>query len=152
MTILLLLPKKLREHLPQGVVVPELTVTTESGSTALDVVKAVLKEEYSLCCRRRLFLCEKYWYFGGFLKRLSCQWLAFSINDSFGNNGANDTVVKAGDRLEWHYSLIGYGTDVGNYWDEVPSLTQFSVGGEAEVTLSTKALLMPLIKDNHLLY
>ncbi len=56
-------------------------------------------------------------------------WL-FSINDSFSNRGASSTSLKAGDRLEWHYSLGEMGGDIGSFWAPyVPTITEFKLGG-----------------------
>ena len=55
----------------------------------------------------------------------------FSVNDSFENLGTKDTSLVANDRLELHYSIAGYGADVGSYWSGGPTVAKLTLGGVA---------------------
>lgn len=61
----------------------------------------------------------------------------FCLNGDYANVGAGAAVVKDGDRLEMHYSMKGYGTDVGNYWDGLPYLTGLKLA-DTELKLSSE--------------
>nr|HPR39717.1 Ig-like domain-containing protein [Oscillospiraceae bacterium] len=60
----------------------------------------------------------------------------FSVNDDYGNLGTADQTLTDGDRLEMHYSVTGYGSDVGSFWAPyIPTITSFTLGG-VEKTVS----------------
>ena len=65
----------------------------------------------------------------------------FSINDNFGNLGTKEQPVADGDRLEMHYSLIGYGTDVGSFFAPYrPTISSYTLAGvKKELTVVTTA-------------
>ncbi len=119
-----------------GIVLEQTEVAVDSDATALDAIKAVLDSNHI-----PYTVDTAYNYISSLngLGEFGCGgqsgWL-FSINDNFGNMGAALTTLSAGDRLNMHYSVIGWGTDVGGYWSGGPALSKISLGGTDTVISS----------------
>jgi len=119
-----------------GVVVDTVKVTVPNTATALDAIK-VLLDEKSI----PFTINAQYNYFSSIngLSEYDCGsesgWM-FSVNNNFGNLGASLTSLSEGDQLQLHYSIKGYGTDVGNYWSGGPAITKVTLGGTETVISS----------------
>ena len=64
----------------------------------------------------------------------------FRINDVYGNSGVAATELAEGDRLILDYSIEGYGADVGNYWDGLPTFSSLTLAGVEMVLTSEDGL------------
>ena len=117
-----------------GIVLAETTVSLSTGATALDAIVAATTAAglvYSITE-------SEYGDYVDSINGLSAEmdgypesgWV-FSLNDNFSNSGAAATVLSENDVVEFHYSLAGWGTDVGSYWSGGPTITSFNLSGVA---------------------
>ncbi len=115
-----------------GVVLAETTVSVDAGATALDAIKAALTAggiQYHITESEYGDYIDSVNNLGAAIAGYTQSGWMFSINDNFGNMGAGSTTVSANDVLEMHYSLVGWGADVGSYWNGGPTITAFKLAG-----------------------
>ncbi len=104
------------------------TVTAFKNATALDVLKQFFDSK-----EIPYTVNNEYNYITSVnnLSEFDCGsesgWI-FSINDDFSNMGANSTIVSDGDIIKLHYSVKGWGTDVGNYFEGGPVIENLILG------------------------
>lgn len=119
---------------PNGVILSDYEVTVPADATAYDAfVAAFAAHEPAIA-----YTAQNYGDYFMSINGLSemadddypqSGWV-FSINDDFGNLGTAYQTMANGDLLQMHYSMVGYGSDVGCYWSPyIPTLTSFSLGG-----------------------
>lgn len=108
----------------------------KEGISVLDALKEIFEKEeieYSLD--------ESGTYIKsiGTLSEMDCEsqsgWM-ISVNDKFLETSASDAFLNDGDILKLHYSVEGWGTDVGNYFAGGPFLRKISLGGVESIISS----------------
>ena len=62
-----------------------------------------------------------------------------SVNDKFLEISAAEALLQNGDKIKLHYSVEGWGTDVGNYFTGGPVLHKITLGG-TETTISSNTV------------
>ena len=67
-----------------------------------------------------------------------------SVNDEFLSVGASEAVLKDGDTVKLHYSVEGWGTDVGSYFTGGPVVEKLVLGG-----VTTKITSNTVYKDEN---
>lgn len=99
------------------------------GTTVMDALKAIFENgqiEYTLDSN------STYIQSVGGLGEMDCTeesgWM-ISVNDEFLSVGANEKVLEDGDVIKLHYSVEGWGADVGSYFTGGPVITKLVIGG-----------------------
>lgn len=112
-----------------GVVYETESFTVAENTTVLDALKEILNNAqipYSLDSY------SSYISSVGGLSEMDCTpqsgWM-ISVNDEFLSVGANEAVLNDGDTIKLHYSVEGWGTDVGSYFTGGPVVKKLVVGG-----------------------
>ncbi len=101
----------------------------EAGTNALDALKSALDAEeipYTIASY------GTYLSSVNGLSEMDCTnesgWM-ISINDEFPMLAASDVTVQEGDTIKLHYSVKGWGTDVGSYFTGGPVVEKITLGG-----------------------
>ncbi len=120
-----------------GIVLEDKAVSIKDSDSALAAIKTALDEE-----QIDYVVDSQYDYItsvNGLAEYdlgAESGWM-FSVNDDFGNMGASATYPKDGDRIELHYSVAGWGADVGSYFYGGPTVEKLIIEGkEYELILS----------------
>lgn len=132
---------KLEAASANGTIFAATEVQLPAGSMAIDAIEAALQA-------KKVSYTAPAGDFGKYLTEVNglkemdggkeSGWL-FCLNNDFGNSGVAATEIQDGDELELHYSMLGYGTDVGNYWDALPILSSFTLAGKT-LSLSSETV------------
>ena len=112
-----------------GVVLEIQDFSVLEGTTVLDAVKAILDNaqiEYIID------ESNSYLVSVGELSETDCGqesgWM-ISVNDKFLDVSPAQVLVEENDKIKLHYSVEGWGTDIGNYFTGGPVVKSFTVGG-----------------------
>lgn len=112
-----------------GVVYETEAFNVEEGTTVLDALIAIFENEqiaYSINEHGNYISSV------GGLSEMDCGyqsgWMV-SVNDEFLSVGAGEAVLSDGDSIKLHYSVEGWGTDVGSYFTGGPTLKKLVLGG-----------------------
>ena len=103
--------------------------TIEKGTTAMDAFKKAFES-----VNKSYTINNQYNYISavGELGEYSCGeqsgWM-YSVNDEFKLLGASEYVLDDGDFLKLHYSVKGWGEDIGNYFEGVPVIKKITLAG-----------------------
>ncbi len=110
--------------------------SVSEGTTVLDAIKAILDNaqiEYIIDESNSYLVCV------GELSEMDCGqesgWM-ISVNDKFLDVSAAEVLIKEDDKIKLHYSVEGWGTDIGNYFIGGPVVKSFAVGGVETVITS----------------
>ena len=100
-----------------GIILPVITVEFNPGETAFDVLKRVcdavgLQLEYSWTPLYDSYYVEGINHLYEFDCGYESGWM-YQVNDGFPNYGSSAYELKPGDKIEWKYTCVGLGTDVG---------------------------------------
>lgn len=100
-----------------GVIMPMLKVYFYEGETAFDVLKRACESlniqlEYSWTPMFETYYIEGINNLYEKDVGLDSGWM-FKVNEWFPDKGCSALLVKDGDVIEWLYTCIGYGTDIG---------------------------------------
>ena len=100
-----------------GVILPEITVEFTPGETVFDVLQRVcaaadIPLEYSWTPLYDSYYLEGICHLYEFDCGAESGWM-YQVNGSFPNYGCSSYEVKPGDQIEWLYSCIGLGADLG---------------------------------------
>lgn len=121
-----------------GVVFQTQGFSVLGGTTVLDAVKAILDSEQ---IEYIVDESNSYLISVGKLSETDCGhesgWM-ISVNDKFLDVSAAEELVKDGDKIKLHYSVEGWGTDIGNYFIGGPVVKSFTVGGVETVIMSNE--------------
>ncbi len=112
-----------------GIVYESEFVSLPDGTTVLDGLKTIFEDSqipYSLD------QYNSYISSVGGLSEMDCTsqsgWM-ISVNDEFLSVGANEALLKDGDIIKLHYTVEGWGTDVGSYFAGGPTVKELVLGG-----------------------
>lgn len=112
-----------------GIVYESEFVSLPDGTTVLDGLKAIFEASqipYSLD------QSNSYISSVGGLSETDCTsqsgWM-ISVNDEFLSVGASEALLKDGDVIKLHYTVEGWGTDVGSYFAGAPTVKELVLGG-----------------------
>lgn len=112
-----------------GIVYETEDFAVEEGTSILDAIKLILNNaqiSYALGAN------DTYITSIGELSETDCGtksgWI-ISVNDRFLEESASETILNEDDKIKIHYSVEGWGTDVGNYFTGGPVLKNISLGG-----------------------
>lgn len=112
-----------------GIVFEIKDFTVEKGTTAMDAFKKAFES-----VNKSYTLNNQYNYISavGELGEYSCGeqsgWM-YSVNDEFKLLGASEYVLDDGDFLKLHYSVKGWGEDIGNYFESTPIIKNLTLAG-----------------------
>ena len=100
-----------------GVILPEITVEFTPGESVFDVLQRVCEAadiplEYSWTPLYDSYYLEGICHLYEFDCGAESGWM-YQVNGSFPNYGCSSYEVKPGDKIEWLYSCIGLGADLG---------------------------------------
>ncbi len=100
-----------------GVILPEITVEFTPGENVFDVLQRVCEAAYIPLEYSWTPLYDSYYLEGiCHLYEFDCGpesgWM-YQVNGTFPNYGCSSYEVQPGDRIEWLYSCIGLGADLG---------------------------------------
>jgi len=100
-----------------GEILPIITAEFTPGETVFDVLKRVceaadLQIEYSWTPLYDSYYVEGINHLYEFDCGFESGWM-YQVNDGFPNYGSSAYEVKPGDKIEWKYTCVGLGTDVG---------------------------------------
>ncbi|MBQ6938111.1 MAG: DUF4430 domain-containing protein, partial [Clostridia bacterium] len=113
--------------------------TVEKGTTAMDAFKKAFES-----VNKSYTLNEQHNYISavGELGEFDCGgesgWM-YNVNDEFKMQGANDYVLNDGDFLKLHYSVKGWGTDIGSYFEGTPVVEKLSLA-DAVITVGEESI------------
>ncbi len=112
-----------------GIVYEMENFSVAEGTTVMDALKAIFDNaqiEYTLDSNNTYIKSV------GELAEMDCTsesgWM-ISVNDEFLSVGANEKVLEDGDVIKLHYSVEGWGTDVGSYFTGGPVVRKLVLGG-----------------------
>lgn len=112
-----------------GIVYETENYTIAENTTVLEALKEIFENSqipYSLDSYNSYIASV------GGLSEMDCTsqsgWM-ISVNDEFLSTGANEAVLKDGDTVKLHYSVEGWGTDVGSYFTGGPVVRKLILGG-----------------------
>lgn len=119
-----------------GVVFEVQNFSVSEDATVIDAVTAILVNaqiEYTLDGSNSYLTC-----IGG-LSETDCGeesgWM-ISVNDKFLEVSAAEATLKDGDVIKLHYSVEGWGSDIGNYFTGGPVVKTLTIGGVETVISS----------------
>ena len=100
-----------------GVILPEITVEFAPGESVFDVLQRVCEAadiplEYSWTPLYDSYYLEGICHLYEFDCGAESGWM-YQVNGSFPNYGCSSYEIHPGDRIEWLYSCIGLGADLG---------------------------------------
>ena len=100
-----------------GVILQEVTVEFAPGETVFDILQRVCKAaniplEYSWTPLYDSYYIEGICHIYEFDCGAESGWM-FQVNGKFPNYGCSSYEVKPGDQIQWRYSCIGLGADLG---------------------------------------
>lgn len=100
-----------------GVILPEVTVEFTPGESVFDVLQRVCEAadiplEYSWTPLYDSYYLEGICHLYEFDCGAESGWM-YQVNGSFPNYGCSSYEVQPGDKIEWLYSCIGLGADLG---------------------------------------
>ncbi|MBQ8835530.1 MAG: DUF4430 domain-containing protein [Oscillospiraceae bacterium] len=100
-----------------GVILPEITVEFTPGENVFDVLQRVCEAadiplEYSWTPLYDSYYLEGICHLYEFDCGAESGWM-YQVNGTFPNYGCSSYEVKPGDKIEWLYSCIGLGADLG---------------------------------------
>ena len=121
-----------------GIVYESEFVSLPDGTTVLDGLKTIFEDSqipYSLD------QYNSYISSVGGLSETDCTsqsgWM-ISVNDEFLSVGASEALLKDGDVIKLHYTVEGWGTDVGSYFAGGPTVKKLVLGGvKTKITSNT---------------
>ena len=113
----LLEPAKVPYVPEDGVILPEVTVEFTPGESVFDVLQRVCEAaeiplEYSWTPLYDSYYLEGINHLYEFDCGAESGWM-YQVNGTFPNYGCSSWEVQPGDRIEWLYSCIGLGADLG---------------------------------------
>ncbi len=127
-----------------GIVYESELVSLHDGITVLDGLKTIFEASqipYALDPN------NSYISSVGGLSETDCTpqsgWM-ISVNDEFLSAGASEVLLKDGDVIKLHYTVEGWGTDVGSYFTGGPTVKKFELGG-----VTTKITSNTVYKDEN---
>ncbi len=112
-----------------GIVFEINDFTVENGTTAMDAFKKAFES-----VNKSYTLNEQHNYISavGELGEYTCGeksgWI-YNVNDEFKLVGASEYVLNDGDFLKLHYSVKGWGEDIGNYFEGAPVVKKITLAG-----------------------
>lgn len=119
-----------------GLVYETQDFNVAEGTTVLDALITIFENEHIAYS-----INEQGNYISsvGGLSEMECGyqsgWMV-SVNDEFLSVGAGEAVLSDGDTIKLHYSVEGWGTDVGNYFTGGPVLKKIVLGGTETIISS----------------
>ncbi len=121
-----------------GIVYESKFISLPDGTTVLDGLKTIFEASqipYSLD------QYNSYISSVGGLSETDCTsqsgWM-ISVNDEFLSVGASEILLKDGDVIKLHYTVEGWGTDVGSYFTGGPTVKKLTLGGvTTQITSNT---------------
>lgn len=122
-----------------GIVYESDFISLPDGTTVLDGLKAIFEASqipYSLDQN------SSYISSVGGLSEMDCTsqsgW-AISVNDEFLSVSASEALLKDGDIIKLHYTVEGWGTDIGSYFTGGPTVKKLVLGGvTTKITSNTE--------------
>ncbi len=121
-----------------GILYETEVVSLLDGTTVLDGLKTIFEDSqipYSLD------QSNSYISSVGGLSETDCTsqsgWM-ISVNDEFLSVGASEALLKDGDVIKLHYTVEGWGTDVGSYFAGGPTVKKLVLGGVTTQITSTE--------------
>ena len=119
-----------------GIILETQDFSVSAGTSVLDALTEILEAsqiDYELDAN------SSYLTRIGELSEMACTsqsgWM-ISVNDRFPSESASDVTLSDGDVIKLHYSVNGWGEDIGNFFVGGPSLTNLSLGGTQTVITS----------------
>ena len=100
-----------------GIILQEITVEFTPGETVFDILQRVCQAadiplEYSWTPLYDSYYIEGICHLYEFDCGAESGWM-FQVNGKFPNYGCSSYEIKPGDRIQWQYSCIGLGADLG---------------------------------------